>query len=205
VSMDLYTPEPGPMPVAGPEVSAQVRQMVESRGIQYHPEHVVTAVDPSARRIQFKNGTSAPFDLLAYAQPHRAPAVVRAAGLTGESGWVPVDRPTLATKFPGVYAIGDVTGIPLGIGKPLPKAGVFAHGEAEVVAHNIVQAITGTGEPRSYLGHGECFVEIGDGRAGFGSGNFFAEPAPQVRLRPPGRWLHLAKVLYEKYWLYRWF
>ena len=205
VSVDLYTPEPGPMPVAGPEVSAQVRQMVESRGIHYHPEHVVTGVDPFARRIQFKNGTSAPFDLLAYVPPHRAPAVVRAAGLTGESGWVPVDRLTLATKFPGVYAIGDVTGIPLGIGKPLPKAGVFAHGEAEVVAHNIVHAITGEGEPRSYLGHGECFVEIGDGRAGFGSGNFFAEPAPQIRLRPPGLWLHLAKVLYEKYWLYRWF
>jgi sulfide:quinone oxidoreductase len=205
VSVDLYTPEPGPMPVAGPEVSAQVRQMVESRGILYHPEQAVTGVDPSARRIQFKNGASAPFDLLAYVPPHRAPAVVRAAGLTGESGWVPVDRLTLATKFPGVYAIGDVTGIPLGIGKPLPKAGVFAHGEAEVVAHNIVHAITGEGEPRSYLGHGECFVEIGDGRAGFGSGNFFAEPAPQIRLRPPGLGLHLAKVLYEKYWLYRWF
>ena len=205
VSVDLYTPEPGPMPVAGPEVSAQVRQMVESRGIHYHPEHLVTGVDPSARRIQFKNGASAPFDLLAYVPPHRAPAVVRAAGLTGESGWVPVDRPTLATKFPGVYAIGDVAGIPLGIGKPLPKAGVFAHGEAEVVAHNIVHAITGAGKPQSYLGHGECFVEIGGGRAGFGSGNFFAEPAPQVRLRPPGRWLHLTKVLYEKYWLYRWF
>jgi sulfide:quinone oxidoreductase len=205
VSVDLYTPEPGPMPVAGAEVSAQVRQMVESRGILYHPEHVVTGVDPSARRIQFKNGASTPYDLLAYVPPHRAPAVVRAAGLTGESGWVPVDRQTLATQFPGVYAIGDVTGIPLAIGKPLPKAGVFAHGEAQVVAHNLVHAITGAGEPRSYEGHGECFVEIGDGRAGFGSGNFFAEPAPQIRLRPPGLGLHLAKVLYEKYWLYRWF
>ena len=134
-----------------------------------------------------------------------APAVVRASGLTGESGWVPVDRQTLATKFPGVYAIGDVAGISLAIGKPLPKAAVFAHGEAEVVAHNIVHAITGKGEPRSYLGHGQCFFEIGDGRAGFGAGNFFAEPAPQVKFKPPSRWLHLGKVLYEKYSLYRWF
>ena len=205
VSMDLYTPEPGPMPVAGPQVSAQVRQMVEAKGIHYHPEHVVAKVDSAARLVHFTNGKHVLFDLLAYVPPHRAPAVVRESGLTGESGWVPVNRDTLETKFPGVYAIGDVTGIPLAIGKPLPKAGVFAHGEAEVVAHNIVHAITGAGEPRLYDGHGECFVETGAGRAGFGAGNFFAEPAPQVQLRAPNSWLHFGKVLYEKYWLYRWF
>lgn len=90
-------------------------------------------------------------------------------------------------------------------GKPLPKAGVFAHGEAEVVANNIVHAITGEGVRRLFQGHGAYFIEIGDGRAGFGSGNFFAEPSPQVRLRPPGLLLHLGKIAYEKFWLYRWF
>jgi sulfide:quinone oxidoreductase len=204
-TVDIYTPEPGPMPTAGPEVSAQLRQMIESKDIRYHPEHVVTRVDPAARLIHFANGKPALFDLLAYVPPHRAPAVVRASGLTGESGWVPVDRKTLETKFPGVYAIGDVTGIPLVVGKPLPKAGVFAHEEAEVVAHNIAAAIQGGGASRVFDGHGACFVEIGDGRAGFGSGNFYAEPKPRITLKPPGRLLHLGKVLYEKYWLYRWF
>jgi sulfide:quinone oxidoreductase len=203
VTIDIYTPEPGPMPSAGPQVSAQVRQMVEAKGIRYHPEHAVTTVDPAARLVHFANGKHALFDLLAYVPPHRAPTVVRESGLTGESGWIPVNRGTLETKFPGVYAIGDVTGIPLATGKPLPKAGVFAHGEAEVVAANIARAILGGGEPREFQGHGECFIEIGDGRAGFGAGNFFAEPAPQVRMRPPGRWLHLGKVMYEKYWLFR--
>lgn len=205
VTVDVYTPEPGPMLTAGPEISAQLRQMLESKNIRYHPEHAVTRVDPAARLIYFANGKQALFDLLAYVPPHRVPAVVRVSGLTGESGWVPVDRNTLETKFPGVYAIGDVTGIPLAIGKPLPKAGVFAHAEAEVVAHNIAAAIQGGGAPRIFDGHGACFVEIGDGRAGFGSGNFYAEPKPRIALKPPGRWLHLAKVLYEKYWLYRWF
>jgi sulfide:quinone oxidoreductase len=204
VAVDIYTPEPGPMPVAGPQVSALVRQLVESRGVAVHTEHAVTKVDPAGRLIHFQNGAKAPFDLLAYVPPHCAPAVVREAGLTAETGWVPVNRQTLETKFPGVYAVGDVTGIPLVTGKPLPKAGVFAHGEAEVVANNIARAVTGRGRPRSFDGHGECFIEIGDGRAGFGSGNFFAEPAPDVRLRPPGRLLHLGKVAYEKYWLYRW-
>jgi sulfide:quinone oxidoreductase len=206
VQVDLYTPEPGPMPVAGPEVSAALREMVEAKGIGYHPGHAVTSVDPIKRRLAFANGAEADFNLLAYLPPHRAPKVVREAGMCGESGWVPVDRNTLETKFPGVYAIGDVTGIMLtSIGKPLPKAGVFAHNQAEVVAHNIVRAITGEGEQRRFSGDGECFVETGDGRAAFGSGNFYADPAPAIRLKGPSMMLHLGKVIYEKFWLYRHF
>jgi len=205
VQIDLYSPEPGPMPVAGPEVSKQVRAMVEAKGIGYHPEHSVIQVDADKKRINFANAAVAEFDLLVYVPPHRASQAVREAGLCGASGWVTVDRATLATNFPGVYAIGDVTGIPLAIGKPLPKAGVFAHGQAEVVARNIAAEITGRGATARFLGHGECFILTGDGRAGFGSGNFYAEPAPQVALRPPSWWLHLGKVAYEKFWLYRWF
>ena len=202
IAIDVYTPEPGPMPVAGPEVSRQVRQMVEDKKIGYHPEHAVTRVEPEARRIHFANGSTAEYDLLVYVPPHRAPRVVKEAGLTGESGWVPVDRHTLETSFPGVYALGDVTGIMLPMGKPLPKAGVFAHGEAEVVADNLIRLITGKGRPRSFDGHGECFLETGDGKAGFGSGDFYAEPTPQVKLRSPSRALHLGKVAFEKFWLF---
>ena len=206
VSVDLYTAEPGPMPVAGAAVSAALRQMIESKGIGYHPNHAATAVDPNLRRITFANGASADFDLLAYIPPHRAPQPVRDAGLCGESGWIPVDRETMATKFPGIFAIGDITGIMLAsIGKPLPKAGVFAHYEAEVVANNLVHAITGKGAPQRFTGDGECFLEAGDGRAGYGGGNFYAAPAPQIALKPPSVMHHLGKVLYEKYWLFRWF
>ncbi|MDH4229765.1 MAG: NAD(P)/FAD-dependent oxidoreductase [Nitrospirota bacterium] len=205
ISVDLYTPEPGPMPVAGAAVSGAVRGMLEAKGISYHPGRQVTAVDPTARRITFADGGSADFGLLAYVPPHRAPRVVREAGLCGESGWVPVDAGTLESRFPGVYAIGDVTGIPLPVGKPLPKAGVFAHGEAEVVADNLIHTLTGKGSPRRFAGHGECFIEAGDGKAGFGSGNFYAAPAPQIKLSGPNRALHLGKVAFEKFWLFEWF
>lgn len=202
--IDLYAAEPGPMGVAGPEVSKAVRGMVEAKGIAYHPEHQIQEVDPVACRLKFSNGAEALFDLLACVPPHRAPKVVREAGLTGESGWVSVDRHTLETKHAGVYALGDVVGIPLKLGKPLPKAGVFAHGEAEVVAKSIAHAIKGKGMHASFNGEGACFIETGDGAAGFGSGNFYAEPLPQVKVRRPGRHWHAAKVLYEKYWLWRW-
>lgn len=206
VSIDLYTAEPGPMPVAGAAVSGALRQMIESKGIGYHPNHAVMAVDPAQRQIGFSNGAAADFDLLAYIPPHRAPIVVRDAGLCAESGWVPVDRGTLETRFPSVYALGDVTGIMLtSINKPLPKAGVFAHNQAEVVAHNIARAITGKGAEQRFAGDGACFLETGDRRAAFGSGNFYADPAPQIRLKQPSMLLHLGKVAYEKYWLFRWF
>jgi sulfide:quinone oxidoreductase len=201
-AIDFYAAEPGPMMVAGPAVSAGVRGMVEARGIGYHPEHQVKSVDSQARRIAFANGAAAEFDLLLYVPPHRAPEAVKAAGLTNESGWIPVDRHTLATRFPGVYAVGDVTVIPLKMGRPLPKAGVFAHGQAETVAHNIAREWTGSGEAKRFDGKGMCFIETGGGRAGMGSGNFYAEPLPEVALRQPGLLWHGAKVLYEKYWLY---
>ena len=202
----IYSPEPGPMGVAGPEVSAGVRQMVEQRGIAYYPQHQVQRVDAAGKRLHFANGEEALYDLLVYIAPHVAPRVVREAGLTGPSGWVPVDRNTLETQFSHVYAIGDVTGIPLSMGLPLPKAGVFAHGEGEVVAHNIALAAKGgRGQPRAFDGNGECFVEVGDGKAGFGRGNFYAEPRPAVKLYNPGRHWHAGKVLFEKDWLRRWF
>lgn len=202
VHIDLYAAEPAPMGVAGPEVSGAVKQLLADKGIPYHPEHQVTAVDGTARRLTFANGTSAEFDLLAYVPPHRPPRVIRDAGLVAQSGWVSVDRHTLETRFPGVYAIGDVVAIPLMLGKPLPKAGVFAHAEAEIVAKNIARTITGQGTPQRFEGYGECFIEIGDGKAGWGGGNFYAEPKPEVTLRMPSwRW-HLRKVLFEKFWLY---
>lgn len=201
----LYAAEPGPMGVAGPEVSKAVRQMVEEKGIAYHPEHQINEADLPGRRLRFTNGAEAGYDLLAYVPPHAAPKVVLQAGLTTEGGWVPVDRHTLQTRHAEVYALGDVVSIPLALGKPLPKAGVFAHAQAEVVARNIARAITGKGRPAFFGGEGECFIETGDGKAGFGKGNFYAEPLPQVKIHRPGRHWHAAKVLFEKSWLRRWF
>jgi sulfide:quinone oxidoreductase len=202
VQIEIYAAEPAPMGVAGPHVSAAVTQLLAAKGIPYHPEHQVTAVDANRKQLSFANGAQVAFDLLAYVPPHRAPAVIRESGLTGESGWMSVDRHTLQARWPHVYAIGDVVSIPLALGKPLPKAGVFAHREAEVVAENISHAIAGQDQAARFDGHGECFIEIGGGKAGFGGGDFYAEPTPAVTLRQPSwRW-HLGKVWVEKSWLY---
>jgi len=203
VSVEMYAAEPAPMGVAGPEVSSAVRELLRSRDIPYHPDFQVTSVDPIAKRLSFADDSHAEFDLLAYVPPHRAPRVVRESALAGETGWISVNRHTMETSFPGVYAIGDVVSIPLSLGKPLPKAGVFANRQAEVVARNIAAAVAGRPAADRFDGHGECFLEIGGGKAGFASGDFYAEPKPAIRLRSPGRRWHLGKVLFEKSWLYR--
>jgi len=204
VVIEVFAAEPGPMGVAGPAVSGAVKNMLQAKGIGYYPEHQIETVDPAMRRLTFKNGATADYDLLVYVPPHRAPGVVVDAGMAAAGGWIPVDRRTLETAYPGVYAIGDIATIPLSLGKPLPKAGAFAHGEAKVAADNVVHAWTQRGLAASFNGYGTCFVETGDGKAAIGSGDFYAEPVPDIKLRGPSWLWHTGKVLFERNWLRRW-
>ena len=202
--ISIVTPEPQPMPVAGPVLGAAVRELLAARGINYFTGRKAVSVEGSGRRIRFETGDAVPYDLLAYVPPHAAPAFVVDAGLAPAGGWVKVDAKTLATPFERVWAVGDVTGIPLANGKSLPKAGVFAEGHAEVAARNIAALVRDEAPTAEYDGEGACFLEIGDGRAAFATGNFYATPDPTIELRKPGRHWHWAKVLFEKSWFPRW-
>ena len=202
VDIALHSAEPAPMGVAGANVSAAVTSLLADRGIDYRPSHQITAAEPG--QANFADGQSESFDLLVYMPPIRPPDVVAASPLASTAGWIEADRHTLATTFPGVYAIGDNTQLPLSIGKPLPRAGVFAHSQALVVADNIAATIHGRSATASFDGHGGCFIETGFGKAGYGSGDFYAEPAPAVKIRPPARRWHLGKVLFEYNVMRRW-
>jgi sulfide:quinone oxidoreductase len=207
VEVHLFTPEPQPMPVAGPELGSAVVGMLESRGIAFHPSHKLTAVRPQTRELCFEGEPSAGYDLLVAIPPHRGPRLVGEAGLANEAGWVPVDRRTLMTARERVYAIGDVTAIPIpgrwkaDVPLMLPKAGVFAHDQARVVASRIAAEITGRAAPDEFCGDGYCMLEAGEDLAGFAFGDFFAEPSPEVHLRRIGKAWHLGKVLFERWWL----
>lgn len=209
--LQMISPEGMPMGTAGPEMAEAVESMMAERDIPYRALTGTQFIDVNASELVLENGERVPFDLLVGVPPHRSPQVIRDTKLVNEGGWIPVDEKTLATSFEGVYAIGDVTTISLpGRFKPdmplvLPKAGVFAHKQAEVLAHNLAVEITGKGKVESFDGFGGCFIELGDGRAGYGEGNFYDPQAPAVVLRPPARRWHWAKEFIEKYWLWRWF
>ena len=192
----VFTPEPFPMPTAGPKVGEALRGMLESKGIRFCPNHKVTKIDPMARKIEFENGKSENFDLLVGVPPHQAPKAARKSGLTNEAGWIPVDPRTLATKHEGIYAIGDVAAIPIAGGKALPKAGIFAHLQAEIVVKNILSQLHGKSPSDQFDGKGWCAIEMGRGRAGFGNGDFYAEGGPKMDLYQPAQYFHFGKILF---------
>lgn len=199
--VDVITVEPQPMPVAGREIGAAVAAMLAGRGIGFEAGRELASVDAGAREARFADG-SEPYDLLVAVPPHRAPAFVTESALAGPAGWIPVDRSDLKATD-GVHAVGDVTAIKLSNEMLLPKAGVFAHAEAEAVADNLAAEAANRTPAAAFDGHGSCFLETGGGRAGFASGNFYAEPAPQVRMRSPARRWHWGKLLFERRWLSR--
>jgi sulfide:quinone oxidoreductase len=196
-----FTPEPGPMGVAGKELSGAVRQLVEGKGIKYFPEHQLTSA--TEKTLTFSDGKTVEYDLLAYTPKHQCPSVIKETALVGKSGWIEVNRNTMETSFPNVFAIGDVTFIPLEMGKPLPKAGVFAHYQAETVAHNIAQKIAGKEADKTFNGEGQCFLELGGGKAGYAGGNFYGSPLPIVKMKKPGYFWHWTKIWFEKYWFFK--
>lgn len=207
VQINLYTPEPFPMPVGGPALGEAVKQVLESRSIGFFPLHKLESVHPERKVLQFDGKEPISYDLLVAIPPHTIPKVIKNSGLAGETGWIPVNKSTLQTKTNNVYAIGDVAGIQIpGRWKPdvpmmLPKAGVFAHLQAEVVAKRIADAIKGSKPKDEFCGDGFCMLEAGEDVAGFAYGNFFGEPSPDLKLRKVGRAWHWGKVLFEKWWL----
>lgn len=199
--LEVYTPETLPMGAAGTAMGKAVVEMLESKGIQFNPQLKPIEVDPLRKELHFANHESIPFDLLAGVPPHNPPRAVKESPLANESGWISVNKRTLQTHQENVYAIGDIAAITLTNGKPLPKAGVFAEGQAHTVARRISREIHGKAAQTEFDGLGFCWIETGSGSAGFANGEFYAEPDPIVPLPRSGRVWHWGKILFEKYWL----
>ncbi len=205
IDIHLYTPEPAPLAPAGPSAGERVLELLSSRHVGLTPSRQLAEVDQRSRQMRFSDGSTAPFDLLIATPVHTSPTVIRHSGLAGGGGWISVDRETLATPFEDVYAVGDATEIPLTGDRLLPKTGVFAHGQAEVVSRNIAAEIAGAQPVWAFGGQGACFLSTEARKAAFVTGNFFAEPEPDVELRGPNRRWHWAKIGFERLWLWRWF
>jgi sulfide:quinone oxidoreductase len=154
VELNVYTPETLPMPVAGPVMGQQVKGLVESKGIGFHPQLKLASADPERKTLKFENGREEQFDLLLAIPPHRPPRAIRETGITNEAGWIPVDKWSMETPVENVYALGDVTAIKLPNGLMLPKAGVFAHAQAEAVAERLAARLKGTTSGARFKGDG---------------------------------------------------
>ncbi len=190
---------PFPIPVPpSPDTSEALLAAFAERDIRFVPDRRVAALDAARRAAVLDDGTELPFDLFLGVPCHRAPEVVVASGLT-ENGYVPVDPQTLETRYPGVYAIGDVATI------GVPKAGVFAEGAARVVAASILATVTGGRQPDAYGGRGSCYVEFGAGRVGRVDVDFLSGPKPTGAFNAPSAELVAEKHHFGSSRRARWF
>ena len=164
----LVSPLPAPVPPS-PDTSKAIMAAFAERGITFIPNTRVASVE--GRSVQLDNGTALPCDLFLGVPKNRAADVVVAAGLT-ENGWVPVDPFTLQTRYPGVYAVGDLanTGV--------PKAGVYAEGAARTVAGNVISQLRGEPETARNPGAGSCYIEFGANRIARVDVDFLSGPKP---------------------------
>lgn len=180
VEIDLYAPAPIALPVAGPEVSNNVVEIISQHGIKFHASRKLKSV--SDNHLEFENGNRENYDVLVGIPPHKVPEVVRSSGLTGGGDWVAVDKYTMKTPFAdNVYAVGDVTEIKVGA-MALPKAGIFAEEEAKVAAGQIIGEIDSRQAAAAFNGQGYCFMEVGNRQAGYLGADFFNPTGPVVTL-----------------------
>jgi len=199
VQMSTTFPMQRPVPVTA-AVAQMFRDGLAERRIEELPERLVTAIDPTTRTAQLASGETLPYDLFVGIPVHRAPDVLATSGLL-VNGWVPVDQANLRTRFPGVYAFGDVCTGP----RVVPKAGIFAESAALVVADEIAAAISGAEPPAPFEGSGVCYAEFGAGLVGKVEVSFLRGEGPEAQRYDPSREYALEKQQFGATRRARWF
>lgn len=196
-SIYVVSPLPKPIPISD-ETSDVIVSMLTERGIEPWFSSKITRLDPAANVAYLDDGRTLPYDLFLGVPVHRAPASVVDSGLT-DDGWIAVDVTTFATRFPDVYAVGDVTSA------PVPRAGVIAEGEAGTLADVLVARINGGGDVSPYAGEAVCYVEMGGEAVGGVNVNFLSGPKPTAVFRPPSAEITAEKRAWAESRRRRWF
>ncbi|HUR32560.1 MAG TPA: FAD-dependent oxidoreductase [Vicinamibacterales bacterium] len=183
-----------------PDTSRAILAAFAERGIAFVKDNLVKALDPARRVATLSDGSELPFDLFLGVPVHRVPQVVVESGLAAHAyDWVPVNKQTLETRVPGVYAVGDVNGV------GTPKAGVFAEGSARVVAAAIIAQLRGGPGPEAYKGQGSCYVEFGHDQVGRVDVDFLSGPKPTGTFQAPSEALVAEKQQFGSSRVRRWF
>jgi sulfide:quinone oxidoreductase len=204
VDIDFYTPAPIALPVAGAKVSQDIVNLLNENHINFHPLHKLKAV-VDKEIIEFENGNKTNYDLLIGVPPHKVPTVIKSSGLVKEGqNWIDVDKFSLKTNYENVFAIGDVTEIKVDQMAVIPKAGIFAEGQAKSVSYQIINEIANQSHNEKFDGRGFCFMEIGNRKAGFLAADFYNITGPITRLDPPSEESYRKKLDFEKNRITEW-
>ncbi|MFG1463544.1 FAD/NAD(P)-binding oxidoreductase [Xanthobacter sp. DSM 24535] len=143
-----------------PIVSEKVRMLFKDRGVKVAYDHVITAIDPGRKIATYttpKGPVELGYDFINVIPPMRAPDAVRQSPLPWRSGpyaadgWMEVDRSTLQHKrFPNVFGVGDVAGVPKG------KTAASVKWQVPVAIDHLVANLSGGTSNAVYNGYTSC-------------------------------------------------
>jgi sulfide:quinone oxidoreductase len=168
-SVTVVSPWPRPVPPS-PSASEAILKRFAERGITWMPDQAITSLDPARKVAVLRGGEELGYDLFLGVPVHRVPDVVLESGLAVD-GWIPVNPVNLATQYPDVYAVGDVSGA------PVAKAGVFSESAAQAVADHLIAELRGGRPAAPYTGTGTCYIEFGGGKVGRVDADFLSGPS----------------------------
>jgi len=130
-------------------------------------------------------------------------AVARVPGLCNPRGFVLIDEHQRSKQYPNVYSAGvcvaippvEVTPVPTGA----PKTGFMIESMVSAICENIVAEIAGKPPVAQATWNAICLADFGDTGAAFVA--LPEIPPRNVTWAKVGKWVHLAKVAFEKYFI----
>jgi len=126
-------------------------------------------------------------------------------GLTNPRGFILADKYQRNPAFPEVFAVGVCVAIPP-VGKTpvpvgVPKTGFMIESMVTATVQNISQLIKGLEPNAIATWNAVCLADFGDGGIAFVAQPQI--PPRNVNWSSSGKWVHLAKIAFEKYFLHK--
>ncbi len=147
-----------------------------------------------------------PFTFSMILPPFRGVAATRGIdGLTNPRGFVLIDKHQQNPKYPNVLALGvcvaiaptGKTNVPVGV----PKTGFMIESMATAITHNIASLVKGEAPRAQATWNAICLADFGDGGVAFVAQPQI--PPRNVNWSSSGKWVHAAKIGFEKYFLHK--
>jgi len=129
--------------------------------------------------------------------------VAAVEGLCNPRGFVIVDKHQRSPKYPNIYSAGVCIAIPPVEQTPIPtgtpKTGYMIESMVTAIVHNIESEVNGRQPTQQGTWNAICLADMGDTGAAFVA--LPQIPPRNVNWFKKGRWVHLAKIAFEKYFL----
>lgn len=130
-------------------------------------------------------------------------AVIGIEGLTNPRGFILIDPYQRNPKYLNIYAVGVCVAIPPVEATPIPtgapKTGYMIETMVTATAHNIRAVLDGKEPPEKPTWNAICLADLGDRGAAFVA--LPQIPPRNVNWFRHGRWVHWAKIAFEKYFI----